>query len=97
MKKLTAILLSFAIMISFVSGLAIQAETEESYFTPQGITVGNTLGSIPTWMTFDITYGDKATDGYIAKINSNYNTSASSGNIYIKLPSSIWQAWTPHA
>ena len=89
MKKFTAILLSFVI-ISCVSGLAIQAETEESYFTPEGITVGNTISSIPTWMTFNVTYGDKATDGYIAKINSNYNTSASSGNIYIKLPSSIW-------
>ncbi|MGN0173582.1 MAG: polysaccharide deacetylase family protein [Acutalibacteraceae bacterium] len=90
MKKLIAILLSFAIMISCVSGLAIQAETEDSCFTPDGITVGNTLSSIPTWMTFNVAYGDKATDGYIAKINSNYNTSASTGNIYIKLPSSIW-------
>ena len=90
MKKLTAILLGFAILISCASGLTIQAEPEDNYFTPTGITVGNTLSSIPSWMTFSVVYGDKSADGYIAKINSNYNTSASTGNIYIKLPGSIW-------
>lgn len=90
MKKLTAILLGFAILISCASGLTIQAEPEDNYFTPDGITVGNTISSIPAWMSFDVVYGDKSADGYIAKINSNYNTSASTGNIYIKLPGSIW-------